>query len=137
MAHVAPRQWPLDGSLPDHVSAFVDWLIDPQNAPHNRSAWSRENGFARETVNAWLKDKRVRDEIEKRAVDFNMRPDQIQHVIASIYKAACGGDMKAAALYLQHVNQLKPKRVVIEDARVSAMSDDELKAELEAAGLLS
>jgi len=54
----------------------------------------------------------------------------------SIYRAAQGGDMKAATLYLQHADRLAPKRIVIEDRTLASMSDDELAKQLQAVGLM-
>jgi hypothetical protein len=138
--HRGYRQWPLDGSLPDYVQAYVEWLVTPDwERPADQkseSAYLRVNHHGTNQGTLWRKDKRVQREIEKRCQELNLSTDRIQEVISAIFKAAKNGDMKAAQLYLQHVDKLAPKRVVIEDARLSEMSDEELRRELEAEGLL-
>lgn len=136
----APQIWPEDGSLPERVQRFVEWLLTPKQErdPDEQSqrAWAQKYGVATETTSTWKRDPRVRKAIEKRADELNVSVDRIQSVVNALFKNAENGDVKAAALYLQYVDRLAPKRVIIEDRRLSDMSDDELAKELGAAGLL-
>lgn len=122
--------WPADGSLPDYVSEYVDWLIALDKQPATKVQWAREHNRHLSVLARWEKDDRVRREIDRRASDYNMHPAQIQAVLNAVMKAAQAGDMNAAKLYLQHVDKLAPKRVVVEDRRLSDMTDEELQAEM-------
>jgi hypothetical protein len=55
-------------------------------------------------------------------------------VIDALFAAAAGGDIKAAALYLQYVDKFTPKRrIVVDDERDAlSLSDGDLVAEIEA-----
>ena len=135
----APQIWPEDGSLPEHVQRFVEWLVMPKwERPadeQSQAAWARKNGVARETVTTWKRDPRVKKAIEARCDELNVSVDRIQAVVNTLFQNAENGDVKAAQLYLQYVDRLTPKRVIIEDRRISDMSDDELAKELRAAGV--
>jgi len=136
----AEHLWPEDGSLPEHVQRFVEWLITPrtERLPDEGSQrqWAKKWGVAAETTSTWKRDPRVKRAIEQRCDELNVSVDRIQAVVNTLFKNAENGDVKAAQLYLQYVDRLAPKRVVIEDRRLSDMSDDELARELQAAGLL-
>jgi hypothetical protein len=103
----------------------------------SQAKWARAHGFAPETVSMWKKDSRVKAAIQKRCDELNLSPDRIQDVMNAIFKAATEGDMKAATLFLQHADRLAPQRTIIEDRRVSSLSDEELRAELAQVGLLA
>lgn len=133
--------WPADGSLPPHVAEFVEWLVLPKwerpEDERSQVAWAKKHGFDRMTLTAWKKDKRVKAAIEKRCDELNLSPDRAQEVMNAIFRAATEGDMKAAQLFLQHADRLKPNRVVIEDRRIADLSDDELRDEMSRLGLLA
>lgn len=133
--------WPADGSLPAHVQHFAEWLLTPRwerGDQKTQADYARANGRRPEQVSVWKKDKRFKRYIDTRCDELNLSTDRIQDVINAVYRSAVeGGDMKAATLYLQHANALKPKRIVIEDKRLGDMSDAELMEELAATGLLS
>lgn len=135
----APHEWPEDG-LPPHVEAFVEWLVTPDwERPADektQAAYERKHGHGQGQTTVWKKDKRVRAAIEKRCDELNLDPGRIQEVMNAVFQAAKGGDMKAATLFLQHADKLKPTRIVVEDKRLAELSDDELTKELAAAGLL-
>lgn len=118
---------------------YIEWLVMPEwereiksqaewGRIHNRSAW---------TLTAWKKDPAFRRKLEARCDSVNLGPDRVQEVINAVFRSAKDGDMKAAALYLQHADRLAPKRVVIEDRKLSAMSDVEFQAALQEHGLLT
>lgn len=118
------------GLLSEKQSAYIEWLCDPERVG-SKASWARENGVAVQTVYNWMNDRWFKAAYEQRLAELNIHPDRIQAVVDSLWKAAKGGDTKAATLYLQYVDRLQPKRVVIEDARVAALSDAELAAELQ------
>ena len=132
------QDWPADGSLPPAVQEFVEWLVTPtwEREQPSQTAWAHAHHRHPNTVSQWKKDTRVKRAIEKRCDELNLSTDRIQEVINSVFKAATQGDMKAATLYLQHADRLAPKRIVIEDRTLSAMSDAELAEQLQAVGLL-
>lgn len=135
----AAHQWPADGSLPPDVAEFVEWLVSPtwERTPKTQVEWARNHDVNAETVSRWKRDPRVKRQLEKRCDELNLSVDRIQEVINSVFKAATQGDMKAATLYLQHADRLAPKRIVIEDRTLAAMSDDELREKLAATGVLA
>lgn len=132
--------WPSDGSLPPHAQAAVDWLCTPPSEraadEKSQSAWCVKHGFHYGAITQWKRDRRFQVAWQKRADEVNMSTDRIQRVIESIHKAAVGGDMKAAALYMQFANMMAPKRIVVEDKTLAGMSDAQLRNELAASGLL-
>lgn len=132
-----PNQWPEDGSLPQHVEDFVQWLVRPlwDRTPKSQADYGRANNVRPEQLSNWKRDPRVKKRIQELCDELNLSTERIQQVLNSVFRAATEGDMKAATLYLQHADRLAPRRVVIEDQRLSSMSDDELKAELAAAGM--
>ena len=131
------NEWPKDGSLPARVQEYVDWLVSLDRVPSTKKAWAAEHGVSVSSLGNWDRDERVRRAIDERCAELNMSPERIQSVINAVFMAAQRGDMKAAQLYLQHVDRLAPKRTVIEDRRVSSLSDEELRAELARVGLLA
>lgn len=110
--------------------AFLEWLLIPQKdaAERNIAEWARNNGVDKATCYGWKRMPGFRRALEKRMDDLNMSPDRVQDVIEAIYRQAKAGDMKAAQLYLQHVDKLTPKttRVVIERPDIESISDEEL-----------
>jgi len=134
------NQWPQD-RLPDVVLEFVEWMVTPRwERPKewgSQAAWARAHGVAAETVSQWKRHPRVKKAVQERCDELNLSPERIQDVMNAVYDAATKGDMKAATLFLQHADKLAPQRTVIEDRRVSTLSDEELRAELAAVGLLA
>jgi len=110
---------------------YIEWLCDPQRQG-SKKEWARDHGFAESTIFRWQNDRWFKAAYEQRLAELNVSPDRIQAVVDALWAAASRGDTKAASLYLQYVDRLQPKRVVIEDARVASLSDDELRAELDA-----
>jgi len=133
--------WPADGSLPPHVERYVEWVTMPTwERPADlktRVAFAKSIGVAVARLGKWDKDSRVRKAVDKRCNELNLSPVRIQEVMNAVFRSATEGDMKAAGLFLQHADRLKPNRVVIEDRRIADLSDDELRAELGKLGLLA
>ena len=110
---------------------YIEWLCDPERKG-SKKAWATDNGVAETTIHRWQNDRAFKQAYEQRLAELNISPDRIQDVVDALHRAAKTGDTKAASLYLQYVDRLQPKRVVIEDARVGSLSDADLAAELEA-----
>lgn len=110
---------------------YIEWLCDPERKG-SKKAWAEENGVSETTIHRWQNEYVFKQAYEQRLAELNISPDRIQAVVDALHRAAKTGDTKAASLYLQYVDRLQPKRVVIEDARVGNLSDDALAAELEA-----
>lgn len=116
--------------LTEKQALYIEWLCDPERSG-SKAQWARDNGVGVGTVYNWMNDRWFKAAYEQRLAELNIHPDRIQAVVDSLWSAAKNGDTKAASLYLQYVDRLQPKRVVIEDARVASLSDDELAAELQ------
>ena len=94
------NQWPKDGSIPEYVQRYVDWLVMPRwERPKELSsekAWAVANGFSTGSLSSWKKDARVKAAIQRRCDELNLSPDRIQDVMNAIFRAATEGGMKAA-----------------------------------------
>lgn len=120
--------------MPEKWALFLDWLLDGEGrVPSTQKDWAELNGVAASTVRKWKRDPRFVREWDRRATDLNVHPERTQSVVESLWRAASGGDVKAASLYLQYVEKFTPKRaVLVDDGRsVAGLSDVELAAELE------
>jgi len=131
MAHESVARWREQGGpLSASQREYIEWLCDPERSG-SKAQWAKDRGLHPGTVYNWMQDRWFKAAYEQRLAELNIHPDRIQAVVDALWRAASGGDTKAASLYLQYVDRLQPKRVVIEDARVAALSDDELAAELQ------
>lgn len=131
MAHESVARAAAQGGLLSEVQRdYIEWLCDPEREG-SKAQWAKDRGLSPRTLYSWVSDRWFKAAYEQRLAELNVSPDRIQAVVESLWKQAKGGDTKAASLYLQYVDRLQPKRVVIEDARVAALSDDELTAELQ------
>lgn len=131
MAHESVARVRQQGGLLSPLQLeYIEWLCDPERRG-SKVGWARDHGVAESTVYKWSKDRWFKAAYEQRLAELNISPDRIQMVVDALHRAAAGGDTKAAQLYLQYVDRLQPKRVVIEDARVASLSDEELAAELQ------
>lgn len=131
MAHEGVERWKLQGgALTPLQLEYIEWLCDPARVGSKRS-WAVAHDVHESTVHRWQNDRWFKEAQEKRLAELNVSPDRIQVVIDALHLAASRGDTKAAALYLQYVDRLNPKRILIEDTRVSQMSDTDLRLELE------
>lgn len=128
------------GEPPEHVREFVRWLCTPESDrpadQKTQADWARANGFTVAMPSVWKRDPRVRRLIEDRCRELNIEPDRVQQVINAMFRNATQGDVKAAALYLQFIDKLNPKRIIIEDRTLSQLSDEEMRDRLIAAGML-
>ena len=133
--------WPKDGSVPEYVAAWIDWLLTPklEREPGNQTQadWCRNNDIAENTVKTWRQKGVVKRAIAKRADELNLSTERIQRVINAMFKAAEQGDVKAATLVLQYADKLRPQRIIIEDRTLATLTDDELREQLAAAGILA
>jgi hypothetical protein len=110
------------------IPEYVEWYVDPNRVGSMRQ-WAENHDVPFYTVTSWTyKSASVRAMIESRLADYNTSPERVQAIADAMWKAAESGDTKAAALYLQFVERLAPKRIIIEDSR--SMTDAELDAEL-------
>lgn len=130
-----PTQWRKEGDslvMPALQSEFLDWLLTPEGEREHKTIkdWCDAHGTATKTTLSWRKDRRFRQEWERRADEKNISVDRIQNVIDTLYNAACKGDVMAAKMYLQHVEKMRPTKVVDTDADVAHLSDAELEAEI-------
>lgn len=119
--------------MPEIQSRFLDWLLSDPKLPASRAEWARENGLHEDTPKRWKRDKRFQEEWERRAREKNISVDRVQSVVDALHAAAVNGDVKAANLYLQYIDRFTPRKIVkTEDATTSALSDEQLMAELRA-----
>jgi hypothetical protein len=120
---------------PPLVDRFLDWLCDPYRNPNmSQAGWAKSNGVKATTLSRWLRDERVKGLLEKRFEVLNAEPTRVQQVVQAVYERALLGDVKAATLYLQYVDKLAPKRIVVHEAReLKSMSDDQLREQLQKA----
>jgi len=109
---------------------YIEWLVNPEREG-SKTSFAADHGVAVKSMYNWMSDRWFNAAYEQRLAELNISPTRIQMVIDSLHNAAKNGDTKAASLYLQYVDRLSPKRVIIEDTRVSGMSDAELRTELE------
>lgn len=127
-ARHTPHELP---DMTEQQEEFLVWLLDP-NRQGSQNQWAKDHGINPNTLCGWKKSMRFRAAWERRLAELNVAPDRIQDVTEAIYRAAVGGDVKAASLYLQYVDRFTPKqRQIIEDKSVSDLSDEELAAEME------
>lgn len=132
-----PSLWRTEGDrlvMPELQSKFLDWLLTHESEREHKSqaAWAAAHGVGAATPGQWKKDRRFRREWEARANAKNISVDRLQNVIDTLYDAACGGDVNAAKLYMQHVEKLRPPQQVEADREVEKLSDEELLAEIDA-----
>lgn len=119
-------------TMPEDWAKYLDWLLDEGRVPATSVAWAEENGYNDRTVRRWKADARFIREWDRRAAELNVHPERTQGVVDALHRAAVGGDVKAASLYLQYIEKFTPKRrLVVDDERdVVGLSDAELSAEL-------
>ena len=124
-----------DGSweIPEAPKKFLEWLLTFPRNPATQAAYAAENGVDVRTLRRWKSDPRFRKEWEAAAHDLNISPERVQSVIDNLYTIAStnGGPagVKAADLFLQMVDKYTPrKQIVIEDATISSLSNDDLIA---------
>lgn len=116
-------------------TAFVEWSALPENerAPSTLNEFANEFGVPLRTLSSWRKQVWFRDQLATLYVQINVSPARLQAVMDSMHSAAVGGNTKAAELYMRAVNEIAPKKVLIESKAVEDMSDAEVSAALKAA----
>jgi hypothetical protein len=118
--------------LPEMWSEFIDWLVDPNRSPATQQEWAVLHGVHGDSTSRWKHNPDFIREWEARAQRLNVGVERTQAVVNSLYAQAVKGDTKAASLYLQYIDKFTPKqRLVVEDAEVEGLSDEELLAELD------
>jgi hypothetical protein len=118
--------------LPELWSEFIDWLVDPQRSPSSQKEWAVLHGVNPDSVTRWKRNPDFVRQWEARARELNMGVERTQAVVNSLFAQAVLGDTKAASLYLQYIEKFTPKqRIVVEDAEVEGLSDEQLLMELE------
>ena len=120
--------------MPEKWTNLLDWLLQgPDRVPKFQKDWAKENGIHEDSVRRIKRDMRFMKEWVRRAAELNIHPERTQSVIDSLHSQAVGGSVQAAALYLQYIEKVTPRRkIVVEDRDAAAMSDNELADELEA-----
>jgi hypothetical protein len=134
-------KWPKDGSVPDYVQDWINWLLTPKaerrDDQQTLEAYCITQNINPDTTRSWRQRNRVRQAINRTADELNLSTERIQRVIDAMFKEAEKGDTKAAALVLQYADKLQPKRIIIEDRTLGGMSDEELRRQLANAGMLA
>lgn len=118
--------------LPELWSEFIDWLVSPDRSPSSQKEWAVLHGVSPDSLCRWKRNPDFVREWEGRARELNVGVERTQAVVNSLFAAATAGDTKAASLYLQYIDKFTPRqRIVVEDAEVAGLSDEQLLAELE------
>jgi len=117
--------------IPDAQRKYLEWLTDPDRKG-TKTAWAEANDVDIATVRRWQRDPKFRQELDRRLLDLNIRPDRVQEVIESMHRSAVLGDVRAAETYLKYIGRFQPTtRVIVEDKQVSQLTDAELAALLQ------
>ena len=115
--------------MPELQADFLDWLLSDIRVPSSQALWAEEHGVNEKTVGRWKRDERFRKAWDRAAAEKNVGTERVQDVIEVIYKAAVGGDIKAAEMYMRYVDRILPPTKVERVADdLEAMSDEELAA---------
>ena len=125
--------------MPEHEwtedqTAWLEWYAAPRSshAPEltTQAHFAQSIAVPVATLQYWRKQKWFKSALSGFLDELNVSPERIQEVVDAMFEAAKEGDTKAASLYLQYVDRLKPKetRIVIEDKRVEELSEGQLLA---------
>jgi len=89
-----------------------------------------QNAVPVATLQYWRRQKWFKSALSGYLDELNVSPERIQEVVDAMFEAAKEGDTKAASLYLQYVDRLKPRetKIIIEDKRVEELSEGQLLA---------
>jgi hypothetical protein len=133
------RGWTVDEEtgekvMPEQWQELLEWfLLGPDRKPLTQKEWASAHGIHEDSVRRIKRDIRFAREWDRRAAELNVHPERTQSVIDALHAQAVAGSTQAASLYLQYVEKFTPKRrVVLDDADASGLSDVELADELEA-----
>ena len=111
---------------------FLDWYAQPRSArspdTQTQADFGTQNAVPVATLQYWRKQKWFKSALSGYLDELNVSPERIQEVVDAMFEAAKDGDTKAASLYLQYVDRLKPKetRIIIEDKRVEELTEQQL-----------
>jgi hypothetical protein len=124
-----------DGShvMPQMQSDFLDWLLDDEKDPPSQAAWARTHDVNPRTLREWKLDHRFRAEWDRRAAEKNVSTEKVQGILDMLHKAAEGGDIMAAKLWLEHSMKLRPPVTVVKQGDYAQLSDEDLVKQLKAA----
>ena len=118
----------------DDQTAWLEWYAAPRGSHDpdisTQLLFSAKQGVPVATLQYWRKQKWFKSALSGYLDEFNVSPERIQEVVDAMFEAAKDGDTKAASLYLQYVDRLKPKetKIIIEDKRVEELSERQLLA---------
>jgi len=108
--------------------AYLEWWASPDSPEKlSQAKWCEQNGVLARTAREWRKSPAWDEALTKLYHEVNVSADKIQRVVDAMHERAALGDVKAAQLYLQYVERLKPTHVVVETRSVQEMSDAELQ----------
>lgn len=110
--------------------AYVSWYVLPPGTRPTQKDWCAEHGVAETTPVRWQKEPWFREAVDHFYAQLNISPLRVQEVVDALHLAATRGNTHAATLYLQYIDRLAPRRVVVESREVSELTDIELAAAL-------
>lgn len=132
------RGWTVDEEtgekvMPEQWQELLEWFLQgPDRRPLTQREWAAAHGMHEDSVRRIKRDIRFAREWDRRAAELNVHPERTQSVIDALHAQAVAGSTQAASLYLQYVEKFTPKRrVVVDDADASGLSDAQLADELE------
>lgn len=129
------QPWGLDNP-PARIRDFVQWYCWDRTNGETLTSFAESRGVTQPAISLMLRDKRVRDLLERELVQGNSGPVRVQAVLDMLHKRATyDEDVKAAKIYLEAVGKMAPRQtqvdVRITDAR--SLTDGQLQIELQRA----
>lgn len=119
--------------MPDLQSEFLDWLLADEKDPPTEKEWALEAGVPHGTVKKWKQDRRFKEMWERRSSERMTDPDRLQEIVGVLYQSAIKSrDIKAAKDYLLWAEKFLPPKEIKRDNSVAHMTDQQLRAEIEA-----
>lgn len=115
--------------LKPEQESYLDWVARPsiERQPPTKQAKALELNVDPSTLWQWEQTPWYREELERRLQNRNVGPERLQEVMDSLWKEAKSGDVSAAKLYLQYVQEMGGNQNRLEDRAVSEMTDEELQ----------
>lgn len=116
-------------ALKPEQEEYLDWVAQPsiERMPPTKAAKAAELRVDPSTLWAWEQTPWYREELERRLQNRNVGPERLQEVMEALWKEAKSGDVAAAKLYLQYVQEMGGNKNRLEDRAVSEMTDEELQ----------
>jgi hypothetical protein len=116
--------------------AYIEFLCDPDRGTKRK--FSKDHGVNVTTMRYWEQQQpRFRKALQMRMDELNLSPDRTQQVLNNMFRLASTGSdtaaVNAAKTYLQHIERLAPDRKPIEDRKISQLTKEELRQQLEQA----